>query len=656
MKDQAPYRNRSRGRSDTSGSRNRRRTTPERVERPKWLQKSPKEIDLVFFDLETTGGNPSNSKIIEIAAIKYSRGQEIARFETLVNPKRRIPRVVQEITNISQDMVKAAPTIEEVIDDFVDFLGDSVLVAHGALNDYSFVKQSCHEYVNRPFTNYYLCTHLIVSNLLPDLPSKTLSGTARHFGSEVEDAHRAMVDAEMTRDVLMGLVRFGRSHGVHSTEDFLKIQGDNETLRRLGPGLSGEEIETVPPSPGVFYFFNSQGEINFLSASPNLRRSFSQITALSEERELNRLVVDLSDYKFQRHNHFLGALLAEGKELSKFDLALDPRQLEGRSKGFVQILLPQDLLGFITDNPENSGLDVFGDRGRVSETVREFETLYSEKQLPPAPDPEGRETYAQTQADLEEFINSGAGRHRRGPIRKTRIAYPSRARGKFSLAREEQVSKSLQCGKLSRGVGWVFGPYEQPKLVQKEFEKLAEILPFHDERLGFNRRLLFLRLFIGHVYGRLGDEINALERQKRTTRYFLNLSYRRTLNDTLNRLHMLGKLELPVGRDYLPQSGLAIVSNTDAKELDIAVVVRNRIREVIRLPIEDSDKIQSKRFFTRLFCKHNDELTHDSFPLLFTDEVCADLELFHHWKKFRSLEGDWVYFEDLAPLYDLGVI
>lgn len=668
MKDRDPQRPRRPARHSTAtqahtGARP-RNDTVQNPPRPKWLKKSPRDLELVFFDLETTGGNPSNSKIIEIAAIKHSNGQEIARFETLVNPGRRIPHIVQEITGISNDMVRSAPPIEDVIHDLISFLGDAVLVAHGAQSDYAFVKHACHEVVKKPFTNYYLCTHLLVSNLLPDLPSKTLSGVAEHFGSRIENTHRAMVDAELTRDVLLGLLRQGRALGILTLEDFFKVQGDNETLRRLGSGVSPAEINTVPSSPGVFYFFNSQGEINFLSATPNLKRSFANLSGLTDEKDFNRLLVDLSDYKFQRHNHFLGALLAEGKELTRFDLALDPRKLESRSKGFVQVLLPPDLLTFITSQSSDLGFDVFGSRGRVSETVREFEALYAERQLLPAAnaadDPaqvSHDKSRPHANADLDAFLNEGPSSHRgRGPIRRTRIAYPSRAPGKFALKREPSHTQPLQFGHLQKGVGWVFGPFEQPKAVQKEFERLIEILPIHDEKSGFNQRLLYTRLLVSHLYGRIQEEKDALIAQKRKIRYLLHPGFRNTLNETLRRIEALEALQIPISPEVVPQSGLAIVSNTDSKELDVAVVVRNRIREVVRLPIEEGDKIQSKRFFTRLFCKYNDELINDSFPILFSDEVCSDLELFHHWKRFRSLEGDWVSFNDLSPLYDLSLI
>ena len=149
--------------------------------RPSWLLKSPRQLQFVFFDLETTGGNPSNSEVIEIAAIKEQDGKEIGRFQTLVNPRRHIPRPVREITGIDQSMVRDAPVIEDVVDDLLAFLGDSVLVSHGVLNDFSFIAHYARALRAKELANFYVCTHLLVSNYLPNIPVKSLSGVANYF-------------------------------------------------------------------------------------------------------------------------------------------------------------------------------------------------------------------------------------------------------------------------------------------------------------------------------------------------------------------------------------------------------------------------------------------------------------------------------------------
>ena len=170
----------------------------------------------MFFDLETTGGNPSNSEVIEIAAIKEKDGKEIGRFQSLINPRRHIPRPVREITGIDQSMVRNAPLIEDVIDEFLEFIGDGVLVSHGVLNDFSFVAHYARTLRGKELSNFYVCTHLIVSNFLPNVPVKSLSGVANYFGLSTGNAHRAMAYAEMTRSVFWEINKVCEKNGFKS--------------------------------------------------------------------------------------------------------------------------------------------------------------------------------------------------------------------------------------------------------------------------------------------------------------------------------------------------------------------------------------------------------------------------------------------------------
>ena len=92
------------------------------------------------FDIETTGFKPEHEKITEIACCKVSNGKIIDEFSTFVNPEKPIPKAVAELTHITDDMVKDAPKIDEVLPKFLEFIKDSILVAHNAKFDVSFIK------------------------------------------------------------------------------------------------------------------------------------------------------------------------------------------------------------------------------------------------------------------------------------------------------------------------------------------------------------------------------------------------------------------------------------------------------------------------------------------------------------------------------------
>ena len=102
-----------------------------------------KELSQTFvvFDIETTGFSNTNDKITEIGAVKIENFKVVDKFSELINPQKDISYKIQELTGITNDMVKDKPTIDEVLPKFIEFIGDSVLVAHNAEFDMSFISE-----------------------------------------------------------------------------------------------------------------------------------------------------------------------------------------------------------------------------------------------------------------------------------------------------------------------------------------------------------------------------------------------------------------------------------------------------------------------------------------------------------------------------------
>ncbi len=126
------------------------------------------ETNFVVFDLETTGAKTPPCRITEIGAYRVRGGEITAEFQTLVNPETPIPHFISELTGITDTMVKCAPKFHEVAADFLDFIGDSVLVAHNAHFDLRFLN---HE-IGKIFEDYrvgnqHLCT-VQLSRKLPE--------------------------------------------------------------------------------------------------------------------------------------------------------------------------------------------------------------------------------------------------------------------------------------------------------------------------------------------------------------------------------------------------------------------------------------------------------------------------------------------------------
>lgn len=154
----------------------------------------------VLLDLETTGLSPKEDKIIEVGAIKYVHGEETEKFETFVNPARRISDRIIGVTGITDDMVADAPYIEDVIGELVEFLRGNVIIGHNIVFDYSFVKQNA---VNNKldFNEKVLDTLKLARKFLPELPKRSLDYLCEHFGIVDENHHRAVNDARVAGEL-----------------------------------------------------------------------------------------------------------------------------------------------------------------------------------------------------------------------------------------------------------------------------------------------------------------------------------------------------------------------------------------------------------------------------------------------------------------------
>lgn len=616
--------------------------------RAQWLMKSPRQLDFVFYDLETTGGNPNTSGVTEIAAIKFSKGHEVSRFHTLVNPERHIPRIVQKITGINDDMVRDAPTMATIIQPLLEFIGDAILVSHGAMNDFAFLAHYAQKEAGIELPNFYLCTHLIVSHFLPNIPSKSLSGVANYFSVPFKETHRALADAEMTDQVFWKLCEVLEKSGIYSLFDILKIQADEATLRKLGPGLSEDTIEKVPTTPGVFYLFNSAGEISYVSAASNLRRSISLVTSFGEHREFNRLVVDAAGYKFERTSHFLSALLKEKRELRKLSLPIDPRKLEQRASNFIQIFIPEDMVEFAQSNPHISPFEVPEiDLQKGTYGASDSEDDEDKEDAPGTLTDDERNGYAYMSAETSTSLV---------PVRHARKSFVEFRSDKYRILRANSTNDTVSIGPLREGVGWCFGPFETPKAAKQAIEKIIEELPFTDESLPMTERFAYLHALILTLYGKADEQIQHLEKEKSSLRVLFSPKLRKHISTRLDDLQYVNQ-QLGKYQGLLPlRSGLVLVTNNDFKELELVVLIRGQVRKETRISFEDSDKLKSARYFTRLFSAYDAEIQDDCNPLTFDEDICSDIELFTHWLQARRGEGEWVDFRDLEPLYDKTLV
>jgi DNA polymerase III epsilon subunit family exonuclease len=155
---------------------------------------TPEETYIVL-DTETTGLDHKTEKLIEIAAVKMQGGEVIETFSSLVNPEKPIRHSSFLIHHISEDMVKDAPPIGEVLPLFMEFVGEHSYVAHNAIFDYSFINEASKALYGKRFTNNRIDTFEMYRAVFPDESSHGLNALLRRFGYNEDVIHRALDDA-----------------------------------------------------------------------------------------------------------------------------------------------------------------------------------------------------------------------------------------------------------------------------------------------------------------------------------------------------------------------------------------------------------------------------------------------------------------------------
>ncbi len=174
---------------------------------------APSSDDFVVFDIETTGLKPEHAEIIEIGAVRIARGAIIGRFSTFVNDGVVIPPEITKLTRITNDMIAGAPSLRDVLRDFIAFSEGAHLVAHNASFDVGFLRYHGERY-GCAFSAPYADTLMLGRYLLHDLPNHKLDTLCAHFNIDISGHHRAVDDAEATSTLFLRLLELLAQRGI----------------------------------------------------------------------------------------------------------------------------------------------------------------------------------------------------------------------------------------------------------------------------------------------------------------------------------------------------------------------------------------------------------------------------------------------------------
>ena len=198
----------------------RRRSTYGSIAKESRPSESLRDLSYVVVDVETTGGRALyGDRITEIAAVVVKNGKIVELFETLVNPERPIPYFISQLTNITWDMVRDAPTFDRVAPDIVRVLEGNVFVAHNATFDWRFVTAEVSRCAGQRLRGRKLCTVKVARKILPQLSRRSLDYVARYYGVEITNRHRAAGDALATAKCFIRMIGDLSDRGYHTWDD-----------------------------------------------------------------------------------------------------------------------------------------------------------------------------------------------------------------------------------------------------------------------------------------------------------------------------------------------------------------------------------------------------------------------------------------------------
>ncbi len=249
--------------------------------------------EYIVLDLETTGLDPSFDEIIEIAAIRFANGEKVAEFTTLVKPDKKIDEYITQLTGITNLMVKNAPKIDKVLPELMNFLSDSVIIAHNANFDINFLYDNSIFCMNKPFPNDFIDTMRISRRLFKDIRHR-LVDLANEFEISVDVQHRATADCEITQKVYEYMRNHCNENGIDLTAYLKLSHGKSFDLADFKPGT--EEIDSTHPIYGMAVCFTGTLEKYQRKEALQIVTNLGGIPTDSVTKNTNILVLGNNDY------------------------------------------------------------------------------------------------------------------------------------------------------------------------------------------------------------------------------------------------------------------------------------------------------------------------------------------------------------------------
>lgn len=289
----------------------------------------PDELKFVVLDLQATGLKGPRHRLFELAALRLVGGVVTSTFTAVLNPERRFPAFLTELTGLTQGDLAEAPPFARVADDLLAFLGDAVLVGHGLTHDVLQLNRELQMAGRPPLANHVLDTLALAERYLPNRGKPTLDNLAACFGIPVGRRHRALADAHLVAGVLPHLLELARVAGARTLADLPVARREAFAGFLL---LDASALDGVPNGPGVYLLKAGDGRVVYVGKAVDLHSRvatyFSRPPAYV--RRMEGLLEAVADFETVVLGSELEALLEEARLIAlhrpRFNVQLATKQ------------------------------------------------------------------------------------------------------------------------------------------------------------------------------------------------------------------------------------------------------------------------------------------------------------------------------------------
>ncbi len=270
-----------------------------------------KDRILSILDLETSGPSYHGDRIIEIGLIQIKDGKVLNEYNSLINPEIHVPEFILQMTGITQVNLDKAPTFRSLKGDLYEMLSNTIVVAHNVRFDYGFLKAEFKRH-DLNFIEDTICTVQLSRKLFPGYRSHGLDALISRFGFECENRHRALDDAKVIKDFLELLPDY------FSLDEIEKSLRDLKKSIVLPPKIDMTEVDKLPHSPGVYYFYGDSDYPLYIGKSNDLKkRVLSHFSSSNLSSREYKIFSQIQKIDYEETAGDLGALLLESEKVKE---------------------------------------------------------------------------------------------------------------------------------------------------------------------------------------------------------------------------------------------------------------------------------------------------------------------------------------------------